>query len=122
MNYVFSTLSTPMYYTKHENGTSGEPVEICRIFINGGANIADRRTLITPRGVVTEVSDQDLEVLKANKVFQMHMLNKFITIERHKEDANKVAKDMEPEDKSAPLTPAKVKKQDEERRKKANKE
>lgn len=92
--YIYSTISADVdYQTEHGN-----------IRVNGQANIANRN-FITPRGVATKVTDEQFAELKKNHVFQLHMENGFISAERHREDADKVASNMTGRDKSAPDTP-----------------
>lgn len=106
MPFVYSTLSCDQRYTKYseEKDPNILPREERSVLINGGANIADRN-LVTLQGVVTQVSDEDLALLKQNSLFQTHQQNGFITIESSKVDVEKVVGDMETRDKSAPLTP-----------------
>lgn len=105
MAFIYSTLSCPQRYTKFVPGAEGGiPREEGSVLIHGGANVADR-AIITPRGVVTEVSDEELALLKENKLFNTHCENGFITIETKKVDVEKVTPDMEARDGSAPLTP-----------------
>lgn len=88
--YVYSTLS-------NDNNYGG-------VLIRGKANVANKN-IITPLGVATKVDGSQLEVLKASHVFNLHQENGFITVEKFKEDADKVASDMTGRDASAPETP-----------------
>jgi len=104
-NYIYSTLTTGMTYTSYKQGGADLPVVEHRVHVAGGANVADKH-LLTPRGVVTEVSDEDLEHLERNQLFQRHKANGFILVDTIKVDPEiKVAADMEQKDDSAPLTP-----------------
>ncbi len=51
-----------------------------KILIKGGANVADSRTLVTAKGVITEVSDEDLKLLLANVAFKEHLEKKIIRV------------------------------------------
>jgi len=104
MPYVFSTLSSNMDYTNHVDGGADLPIELPPVHIKGGAGVADAR-IITPRGVVTEVTDEQLEYLEANPVFRVHKANGFIIVETKKADPEKVAADMTGRDQSAPMVP-----------------
>lgn len=88
--YIYSTLSANQVY-------SG-------VFINGGAGVANRKTLDTPKGAVTEVNNEQLAKLQQDVVFQAHKKNGFIKIESVKADVEKVAKTMQPKDKGAQET------------------
>lgn len=104
MNYVYSTLSTPMQYTFYKNTPSNQPAVIFKsIKIKGGASIMDKRELHTPRGFVTQVTDEELELLKTNEVFKTHLENGFISFEERKEKSlDKKLETMTKRDFSAP--------------------
>lgn len=102
--YVYSTLSADVAYTNHEVGGGDMPVALPPVLIKGGAGIANDR-LITPRGVVTEVTEEQVEYLRQNMTFRMHEKNGFITVEQRNIDPDKVAADMTGRDKSAPVVP-----------------
>lgn len=104
-NFVFSTLATDQRYQNYINGGGDQPVPAAVVFIKGGSGVAGRN-FITPMGVPTEVTDEELGHLEKNPVFQLHQKNGFITVQTKKYDAEKVAADMNRADKSAPLTPA----------------
>ena len=105
MPFIYSTLSCNQRYVKYAEAAVGSlPREERAISIAGGANVANKN-LITPRGVVTEVTDEDLALLKENKLFQIHVKNGFVTIEERKADVEKVASDMEARSQDAPITP-----------------
>jgi hypothetical protein len=80
------------------------PEIIAQVVIKGGANLATDR-LITPLGVRTEVTDQQLEQLEQNTIFQKHKKQGFIVVMSDKEDPDDIAKGMTPKDQSAPVTP-----------------
>ncbi|MEX9216287.1 hypothetical protein AB7W40_19735 [Providencia rettgeri] len=92
--YVYSTLTNDQSY----GVTDG------RVFIAGQANVMTKH-MYTPRGRVTEISDEQYRQLKANHVFKLHVENGFIAVESQKEDPEKVATNMEASDASAPDTP-----------------
>jgi len=100
--YVYSTLATDMNYTNYTEGGADLPVAKPAVFIKGGAGVANDR-LITPRGVITQVTEEDLAYLEANPVFQLHKTNGYILVEKSKLDPEKVAADMTGRDNSAPM-------------------
>ena len=61
--------------------------------------------LTTPKGAVTEVTDEELEFLLKNKSFQRHMKAGFISYDNTKVEPEKKAADMAEGDNSIPLTP-----------------
>lgn len=113
MPQVYSTLTNAHCYTNWTRPSDktlhpeviGKPVTI-----KGGANLATspesnmgRRT---PKGVVTDVTDEQLEYLRQNKRFLSHEKQELIFVISSKEDPDKVARDMNPKDNAAPITPA----------------
>lgn len=105
MPYIYSTLSADMAYTNHQAGGADMPVALPPVFIKGGAGVANDR-LVTPRGVLTTVTDADLAYLRANQIFALHEANGFVYVsEKKKGDPDKVAADMTGRDKSAPIVP-----------------
>ena len=109
-NYVTSTLSNSVRFTNWTRPTDQHmPPEVIGkpVLIKGGANLATdphtERGRFTPRGISTEVSDEQLEYLMANNHFKNFMKNGLIEVVSES-DAEKVSKDMEAKDKAAPLT------------------
>lgn len=102
-NYVYSTLANDQHYV--ERGTNRTVV--AAVFIAGKANIPNRH-MLTSRGVATQVTDEQLAVLKANRVFQLHEKNGFVTVESKKHEVDKVADSMNNNDPSQPDTEAKL--------------
>lgn len=103
--YVASTLAAPTQYTGwRESGANDVPQIEHAVRIEGGAGVANKH-FITPHGVVTEVTDEDAEFLRAHPMFQFHQKGGYVTIlERKPEDADAVAADMNGKDPSAPVT------------------
>ena len=111
MPYVYSTLTSPQQYTGYtKQKLSGPkddrlPVVEKAVYINGGANVAQGNAVTTPKGVMTQVSKEDLEFLETIPAFNDHVKKGFITVSTKKVAVEKVVKDMEKKDKSAPKTP-----------------
>lgn len=106
MPSIISTASADAWYdTKEFNPNKDMWRRKKGVLIKGGANVGGKG-LITPKGVVTHVSDEELEFLETVPAFQRHKAAGHITVVKSaKPDAEKVAKDMTPKDKSAPKTP-----------------
>lgn len=102
-HYVYSTLANDQRYVERNQNRS----EVAAVFIAGKANIPNRH-MLTSRGVVTEVTDEQLAILRKNAVFLLHEKNGFLSVERRKGDADKVADSMNNNDQSAPDTEAKL--------------
>lgn len=114
MAFILSTLSTPVEYTIYSSHFSGDQPTLNRVIdkvvIDGYANMANKH-FVTEKSVLTEVTDAQLELLKANKVFQMHVKNGYLKIVKTKTNDTSNMKEF---DKSAPLTPEKYTKAAEE--------
>lgn len=119
MPFVYSTLSQTNDYTFYrQGGESHLKVATRKITIKGGANVAAKFLMApngqpvgTPVGVMTEVTDEELEALESHPVFKEHKANKFISVILGKEEkVEKVVEDMAKKDKSAPRTPSDFKK------------
>lgn len=102
-NYVYSTLSSDQIYADFDTDSGMLPQMRYSVAINGGANIADKH-FHTPLGVVTSVTDAELEYLEKNAVFQQHLAGGFVSISKRQKDADKVSQDMTKRDRSAPMT------------------
>lgn len=106
MPFVISTATNDAYYPEYAPGGADLPVIKRKVLIKGGANRGGKH-LHTPHGVATEVSEDDLEFLKAHPAFKRHVEKGFLTVVESKKEpeADKVALDMTPKDASAPRTP-----------------
>lgn len=102
--YVYSTLASPVSYNVFAKAGADMPVIDKSIVIAGGAGVATKN-LVTPRGVMTKVSEEELTLLRQNTVFQLHEKNGFMNVEKKQADPEVVAADMTGRDNSAPLVP-----------------
>lgn len=104
--YIYSTLATDMKYTEYHTPIAGETVANVKhsVFVHGRANVSDKH-FVTPRGVMTKVSDEDFAMLEKNSLFKLHMQNGYITFEKKAADIDKVVVNMKARDVSAPITP-----------------
>lgn len=75
------------------------------ILIKGGAGVVNSRTLIAPdgKGVFTEVSDEEIEMLKTHPVFKKHEARGFVAVVAS-EKSNVGETEMQQEDDGAQLT------------------
>lgn len=107
MPFVYSTLSCAQNYTLWDVSKEvGKPHRAMKtVHIKGGHSIADKKTLVTPIGVVTEVSESDLAALMQVKAFKNHIDAGFIRIEKTAQAPEKVAtSDMAQADASSQLS------------------
>ena len=79
-NYIHSTASQTMIYPIYAEGKQNQAKILKTIRIQGCANVANPTTLRTATGVVTEVSDEDLALLKRDPAFMRHVENGFMKI------------------------------------------
>lgn len=94
-NYIYSTLAAPQAYTNYSANPSKElsvPQDV--IVIKGGAGVVGKENFYSPKGVLTEVNDEQLAALEKVPAFNEHVKNGFIVVEKRKEEADKVADDM----------------------------
>lgn len=108
MPYVYSTLTCDNEYTDWIVTGTGEAIKHRvkhSVKIAGGHGLMNKN-FITPLGVVTEVSDSDMEFLLKNDHFKLHKDNGYITVEKKKAETEKVAADLKLRDESAPITPS----------------
>jgi len=101
MPNITSTMTNSVEYPLYKTTPGGESVAVKSVIIAGGANVASKH-FQTFEGVVTEVTDEEVDMLLSNDTFKTHLENGFVKI--HKTKKMQV-KDLEPEDKAAPLTP-----------------
>ena len=104
MPYVYSTATAPIRYTEFKKVTKDINRPVRDVTIAGGSNVIGKN-LVTPLGVATQVSEDDLEFLLANPNFRRHLDKGFMKIEKSKKDPEVVvAKGMELKDNSAQKT------------------
>lgn len=109
--YIYSTATCGAWYTLYEENSSKDIAmpkkvngKICQVEIKGGHGVATKH-LVTPRGVVTKVSDEEFELLQQNKSFQKHVQDGFLSFDKKEIAPEKKAADMADKDGSAPITP-----------------
>lgn len=103
--YVTSTLGQDVHYTDYRPGGADLPQKGEGVTIYGGTAVMDSKRLVTPQGVVTSITPEDLEILERNNVFQQHRDNGFVTVSDVNRDPEvTVAGGMEQKDNSAQLT------------------
>ena len=95
MPYIISKLANAQCYTQWVKGVNNINQLVSKVEIKGGADVINKKTLETPQGVVTEVTEQQLEILKQNCDFQKHFKNGFLTIIENKPSEEKVAEKAE---------------------------
>ena len=104
MPHIFSTLTANNIYQDWTD-VGGMQQAGRKVLIRGGANVADKH-FITPMGVPTEVTDEELAFLETHEGFLNHKKLGFVSVQKKKADVEAVVQDMTKKDKSAPLTDA----------------
>lgn len=103
--YICSTVTSHIEVVEYETNAGPLPKVKRKVNIMGGANLPPK-TLVTPKGVVTPVSAEDLDFLVSNREFQRLQKKGFMEIIRGKseDDLNAAVAGMEPKDRCAPAT------------------
>jgi hypothetical protein len=119
-HYVYSTLAADVNYTRYIKpkvvavpGQTSRAVDLPivekAVLIKGGSGVAPvgMRKLETPYGIMTKVTEEELELLNANEVFQTHLKNGYIQVRKGKVNPEvAVTSGMESRDVSAPIIEA----------------
>lgn len=103
MPYVVSRLVNSQVYTQYVKGVNNSNLPIKQVEIKGGADVTNKN-LVIPEGVVTKITSDELEMLKANKEFQAHVERGYIKYYAVSPDVEKVAEKLA-QDRSRQLTP-----------------
>lgn len=104
--FIVSRASQDNEYVVWETTTNGQKQPKKSILIKGGANVMDKHTMTTPNGVVTEISDEDWEILREHTAFKRHMERGFMEVMKEEKKARKSSKEKsDKKDGSAQLTP-----------------
>lgn len=104
MAYITSRMAGGVDYAFYAQGPNGIHIVKDIISIEGGADVINKRNLITPDGVVTEVSSDKLEKLKTHSLFKQHIKDGFIKICDSEKSANNSGRELA-QDSSKQLTP-----------------
>ena len=102
--FILSKLAGGVDYSFYRKNAAGKMVPDGFVRIGGGADVADKKTLLAPDGVVTEVTEADAKKLETNPVFQKHKKAGLVKVVKSA-PAKKAGQDMA-DDKSRQVTPA----------------
>lgn len=105
-HFIYSTLTASVNYTTYLPGGADIKVKDRHVNVKGGANNVILNTFNSPDGIVTEVSNEDMDFLLQHPVFQMHIKNGFITHKQKEIKIEKAIESMTKKDKSAQKVPA----------------
>lgn len=101
--YIYSTLTSNNIFRIFGDASNGIKTIKASILIRGGAGVSNEY-LITPRGTVTEIDEEELKLLENHKQFKRMVERGFITVEKKQAEVETVVKDMTKKDKSSPKT------------------
>lgn len=106
MPAVYSTITNDSAYTEYRSGVNDLPIRVRSVTIKGGAGVSKVKTMETPLGVRTEVSNDVLAFLEKDVNFQRHVQAGFLrVVKTGKPDVAAVAADMNQRDGCAPYVP-----------------
>lgn len=110
MPYIASTMAASVNYVDYKTNTATGPHKrLQHVTIKGGAGVAKKGGpdgVLTPEGIVTKVSDEELSFLMKDEVFQTHLKFGHVKVLKMNVEGDKAARDMTKKDPSAPLTEA----------------
>lgn len=102
--YVYSTLSASVMYNLYGEAAAGNtPPILGTVHVKGGAGVMGEYHLETPRGVVTEITQEQADILRRDPVFLMHEKNGYVAIGDEDLAGDAAAALLEGRDVSAPL-------------------
>jgi hypothetical protein len=70
--YIVSKLAGGVDYSFYKKNAAGKMVPDGFVRVKGGADVADKKTLLALGGVVTEVPDEVAKKLETNPVYRKH--------------------------------------------------
>jgi hypothetical protein len=95
MPYIVSKLAAGMEYAFYTKAANGKQIRQGCITVHGGAGVANRKTLVTPQGVLTQVTADEVKKLRANPLFAQHEKDGFMKVlDKDPRDADKAAADL----------------------------
>lgn len=108
--YIISKMAANVNYAIYTKGARGINEVKQVITIRGGADVIDKKTLVTPEGVLTPVTDDEFAKLQDNPIFLRHIERGVLKVCTNERNAEKSSVELTKDD-SAQLTPKDYKKQ-----------
>lgn len=107
--YIASKLSFDQRFDVHD--TSHAPYRLVKtILVKGRSNVRNPHTLVMPEGVITEVSDEDAEIIAKDPLYAQYEKNGMMKLVNNKASARSAKKDLADKDGAAQLTEGDFKK------------
>lgn len=104
MKYVTSRMAAGVTYAFYTQGANKINVVTDEITIKGGADVINKRSLETPSGVVTEITDEQCDKLMSHPLFRQHLESGALAVLGTEKEASKADKNLK-EDTSRQLKP-----------------
>ena len=109
--FVVSRASQDNEYIIWETTPNGLKKVKKSVLIKGGANVLNKKTMETPNGVITEITEEEYETLQNCDAFKRHEAKGFVEIVKEEKKAREKSKaKSDKKDGSAQLTPEDFKK------------
>ena len=105
MIYVTSKMAAGVTYAFYAQNDNRINIVTDEITINGGADVINKRSLETPSGVVTEITEEQYEKLKTHPLFRQHLENGALAVLGTEKEAKTADKNLK-EDVSRQLKPS----------------
>jgi hypothetical protein len=115
MPFIFSTLTCTNTFAVFAPKSDPKALSrvVKRIAILGGHGTKNPAGIDTPQGVVTKITDEELDLLQSMVGFRQQVEAGYIVVDKKNADPEKKAASMNPKDGSAPLTPKDFEKSEE---------
>jgi hypothetical protein len=107
MPFIYSTLTCTNTFAVFAAKSDPHSLSrvIKRIAILGGHGMKNPQGIDTPKGVVTKVTDGDLELLQSMVAFRSQVEAGYLVVDKNNVDPATKAESMNSKDGSSPLTP-----------------
>jgi hypothetical protein len=101
--YIASKLSFDQTFDLYDN--KHPPYrKIKSILVKGRSNVRDPHTLVMPEGVITEISDEDAEIMERDPLYKQYEANGMMKLVNSKAGARSAKADLAEKDGAAQLT------------------
>ena len=109
MKYIASKLSFDQTFDVYAGGNAPRS-RVRRVTVRGRSNVRDPHTLVMPEGVITELSDEDAEIVAKHPLYRQYEKNGMMKLTTSKVGARSAKGDLAAKDGAAQLTEADYKK------------
>ena len=103
MKYIASKLSFDQTFDVYAGGNAPRS-RVKRVTVRGRSNVRDPHTLVMPEGVITELSDEDAEIIARHPLYKQYEKNGMMKLTTSKVGARSAKGDLAARDGAAQLT------------------